>query len=215
MSKRIQLLCFSLILVFLVSCTQEKYPERPHTIPVIYSTDLSHPHDDPDDHFDIVALYALRELDILGIVLDQGKRQDIAPGSIPLEQMNTLTGRKVPYAAGLSDPLKTPEDEALQQSRKYQGGVELIIKGLEGSEAPVTLITVGSLRDTAAAFNRRLDLFRKQVARLLIFIGEASADTREWNVGLDPNAFIRIMNSGLSVWWVPCLKNPIPAMWII
>ena len=75
------------------------------TVPVIYSTDLSHPHDDPDDHFDIVALYALKELDILGIVLDQGKRQDLSPGRIPVEQMNALTGRNVPYAVGLSDPL--------------------------------------------------------------------------------------------------------------
>ncbi|MCJ7679974.1 MAG: hypothetical protein MUP70_04530, partial [Candidatus Aminicenantes bacterium] len=64
-----------------------------------------------------------------------------------------------------------------------------------------------SLRDTAAAFNRRPDLFRKKVTRLMIFIGEASAGTREWNVGLDPNAFIRIMNSGLPVWWAPCFDG--------
>jgi hypothetical protein len=178
-----------------------------HSVPVIYSSDLSHPHDDPDDHFDIVALYALRELDILGIVLDQGKRQDHSPGRIPVEQMNVLTGRNVPFAAGLSDPLKTPDDTASDQGAEHQGGAELIIKALEGSSAPVTIITVGSLRDTAAAFNRRPGLFRKKTARLLIFIGEASAGNREWNVGLDPNAFIRIMNSGLPVWWVPCFDG--------
>ncbi|HOY58865.1 MAG TPA: hypothetical protein PK640_12120, partial [Verrucomicrobiota bacterium] len=26
--------------------------------PVLYSTDLFHPHDDPDDHFDLAVLYA-------------------------------------------------------------------------------------------------------------------------------------------------------------
>lgn len=71
----------------------------------------------------------------------------------------------------------------------------------------MTVITVGSLRDLAAAFNREPDLFRKKVSRLMIFIGEASAPTLEWNVGLDPHAFICIMNSGLPVWWVPCFDG--------
>ena len=196
-----------LLMIFCATCILPKELLERQTVPVIYSTDLSHPHDDPDDHFDIVSLYALRELDILGIVLDQGKRQDLAPGRIPVEQMNALTGRDVPFAVGLSDPLKTPEDEALDQRAEYQEGIDLIIEALEEAIDPVTLITVGSLRDMAAAFNRRPGLFRKKVFRLLIFIGEASAGTREWNVSLDPHAFIRIMNSGLPVWWVPCFDG--------
>ena len=28
-------------------------------VPVIYCTDLFHPHDDPDDHFDLATLFAL------------------------------------------------------------------------------------------------------------------------------------------------------------
>jgi hypothetical protein len=195
------------ILVVFASCQLDRDQVKSHSVPVVYSTDLSHPHDDPDDHFDIVTLYALKELDILGIILDQGKRQDRAPGRIPVEQMNALTGRNVPCAVGLSDPLKTPVDQAVGQDTKYQNGVELIIKSLKRSADPVTIITVGSLRDTAAAFNRQPDLFRKKVAKLLIFIGEASANTTEWNVGLDTNAFIRIMNSGLPVWWVPCFDG--------
>ena len=42
------------------------------TVPVIYCTDLFHPHVDPDDHFDLATLYAMPELEIKGIVLDQG-----------------------------------------------------------------------------------------------------------------------------------------------
>lgn len=151
--------CLSILLIMMVSafCSQREGSSRPQSIPIIYSTDISHPHDDPDDHFDIVALYVLKELDILGIVLDQGKRQDHAPGRIPVEQMNSITGRNVPYAVGLSDPLKTPGDGAVDQDQKYQKGVQLILSALEGSTAPVMMITVGSLRDTAAAFNRRFD----------------------------------------------------------
>ena len=33
-------------------------------IPVVYSTDLMHPHDDPDDHFDLACLYAMPEADV-------------------------------------------------------------------------------------------------------------------------------------------------------
>lgn len=176
-------------------------------VPVVYCTDLFHPHDDPDDHFDIAALYALEELDIRGIVLDQGKKQDLHPGHIPVGQMNKLTGRNVLWAIGLSEPLKAPDDAALNQEEKYQAGVNLILDVLESSDVPVTVIAVGSLRDVAAAFNRKPDLFRQRVSRLMIFIGEASAGTREWNVGLDPNGFIRIMNSGLPVWWIPCFDG--------
>ncbi|MBN2246288.1 MAG: nucleoside hydrolase [Candidatus Aminicenantes bacterium] len=176
-------------------------------VPVIYCTDLFHPYDDPDDHFDIAALYALEELDIQGIVLDQGKKQDLKPGRIPVEQINYMTGRDVPYAIGLSEPLGSTDDKALDEPDRYQNGVRMILDILEGSQDPVTIITVGSLRDVVAAFNRRPDLFRERVSRLIIFIGEASAGTREWNVDLDPNAFIRIMNSGLPVWWIPCFDG--------
>ncbi len=207
MSERVLFICLLFVLVFFVSCLPEPEQRASHIIPVIYSTDLSHPHDDPDDHFDLVVLYALSELDILGIVLDQGRRQDHSPGRFPVEQMNALSGRNVPFAVGLSDPLETPYDAASGQEADYQAGVNLIIKALEESDDPVTIITVGSLRDIAAAFNRRSDLFWNKVARLLLFIGEARAGTREWNVGLDPNAFIRIMNSGLPVWWVPCFDG--------
>ena len=43
------------------------------SVPVIHCTDLFHPHDDPDDHFDLATLYAMPELDIKGVVLDQGR----------------------------------------------------------------------------------------------------------------------------------------------
>lgn len=177
------------------------------SISAVYCTDLFHPHDDADDHFDLASLFALQELDIRGIVLDQGDKQDHSPGRIPVEQMISLTGRNVPWAVGLAEPLKNPDDAGFEQAEKYQAGVRLILRALEGSKEPVTIITVGSLRDVAAAFNRKPELFRQRVSRLMIFIGEASAGTLEWNVGLDRNGFIRIMNSGLPVWWVPCFDG--------
>jgi hypothetical protein len=201
----ISLIFFCIGCGFSCSTGQEKPGTR--KVPVLYCTDLFHPYDDPDDHFDIATLYALDELDIQGIVLDQGGKQDIKPGEIPVEQLNYLTGRDVPWRIGLSEPLKTPDDTAVDEPEEYQHGVRLILDVLEKSEIPVTIITVGSLRDVAAAFNRRPDLFRNRVSRMMLFIGEASAATLEWNVGLDPKAFIRIMNSGLPIWWVPCFDG--------
>lgn len=199
-----------LLFIFFIEsplCSAGPQEAEDRKVPVIYCSDLFHPHDDPDDHFDIAVVYAIEEFDVRCIILDQGERQAKAPGRIPISQLNHLTGNSIPFATGLSSKLDAPEDKGLGQPEKDQGGVLKILETLESTAEPVTIIAVGSLRDVAAAYNRNSKLFHERVARLLIFIGEASADTREWNVGLDPHAFIRIMNSGLPIWWVPCFDG--------
>jgi hypothetical protein len=182
----------------------------PKKFPVIYCADLFHPHEDPDDHFDIATLYAIPEIDIKAIILDQGKRQQAAPGSIPVSQMNYITGRNVPYAIGLSDELLTPHDQALGQPQEYQQGIELILSTLKNSTEPVTVITVGSLRDIAAAYNRDPQLLKTKIDRLFIFIGEASQkDYIDYNVNLDIHAYMCVMDSDLPVYWVPCFDGGI------
>jgi hypothetical protein len=184
------------------------WPVTAAGIPVIYCTDLFHPHEDPDDHFDLASIYALRELDVKAIVLDQGARQQRQPGSIPVLQINRITGRQVPAAPGLAQPLASPTDKALDQAAEYQGGVGIILKTLRDSSEPVRIAAVGSVRDVVAAFNREPALFRARVDRLLVFIGEASDPKfREYNVGLDPHAYVGLMRSGLPVWWVPCFDG--------
>ena len=177
-------------------------------VPVIYCTDLFHPHDDPDDHFDLATLYALPELDVKCIVLDQGDRQAKRPGRIPVSQLNHLTGRNVSCFAGLGAKLRSPEDGAFQQPAEFQGGVEAILRTLREADRLVTFIAVGSVRDIAAAWNREPNLMRSKVSRLVLFIGEASkADSREYNVALDPAAFVAVMRSGLPIAWVPCFDG--------
>ena len=177
-------------------------------VPVIYCTDLFHPHDDPDDHFDLATLYALPELDVKFIVLDQGDQQAKRPGRIPVSQLNHLTGREVPCFAGLGAKLRSPADGAFAQPAECQGGVEAILRTLREAGRLVTIIAVGSLRDIAAAWNREPNLMRSKVSRLVLFIGEASkADFREYNVALDPAAFVAVMRSGLPIAWVPCFDG--------
>ncbi|MCL4177203.1 MAG: nucleoside hydrolase [Verrucomicrobia bacterium] len=177
-------------------------------IPVLYSSDLFHPHDDPDDHFDIATLYAIPEFDVRGIVLDQGALQISRPGSIPVAQLNALTGRNIPAAIGLASKLVSPTDPGLDQPEPFQGGVRLILDTLRSATRRVDIIAVGSMRDLAAAFNREPELFRQRAGRLLLFIGEASDPAfREHNVNLDPHAYVALMRSGLNLYWVPCFDG--------
>lgn len=177
-------------------------------VPVVYCTDLFHPHEDPDDHFDLAVLYALPEIDIKVIILDQGGRQARAPGRIPVSQLNAFTGREIPAVSGLTSPLRTSDDAGLDQPVEFQAGVEAILRTLREADHLVTIIAVGSVRDLAAAWNREPSLMLAKVGRVLIFIGEASRpDFREYNVGLDPAAFIAVMRSGLPVAWVPCFDG--------
>ena len=179
-------------------------------VPVLYCTDLFHPHDDPDDHFDLATLSALQGVEILGIVLDQGMsgEQALRPGTIPVGQMNALTGRKVPVAAGLWPALTSPEDKGLDRAPERQGGVELILKTLRESPEPVVVLSVGSARDIVAAFNREPELCREKIRRIGAFIGDASSpDFVEYNVMIDPQAYVGLMRSGLPVYWVPCFDG--------
>jgi hypothetical protein len=79
---------------------------------------------------------------------------------------------------------------------------------LREARAPVMIATVGSVRDVVAAFNREPEMFRAKLGKLLVFIGEAS-DTNlvEYNVGLDPQAYVGLMRSGLPVYWAPCFDG--------
>ena len=78
----------------------------------------------------------------------------------------------------------------------------------------MTIVTVGSLRDTAVAFNRDPTLFYDKVDRLIMFIGNAANppvqyEYREYNVALDPTAYVAILRSGLPIYWVPCFDGPL------
>ncbi|MCA9261956.1 MAG: nucleoside hydrolase [Planctomycetales bacterium] len=172
-------------------------------VPVVYGTDLFHPYDDPDDHYDLATLFALPDVEIRAILLDLGDRQKERPGTIPLRQMFKITGRTVPYATGLSAPLESEDDAALTRPRSELAAVDLLLDVLRRSPTPVNIVTAGSLRDVAIAFNREPQLLRDKVAKLYINIGSA-IDRQEWNVGLDVHAYLAILRSGLPVYLCPC-----------
>ena len=177
-------------------------------VPVIYSTDLMHPHEDPDDHFDLACLYAMPEADLRAVILDNRALPAKPPAFGAVWQLNYLTGRHVPAAVGLGAKLKSPGDRGLDQPAEFQNGVNLLLQALGDSREKVAIIFVGSARDVMAAFNREPDLFRAKVRSIHGFIGEASdPGFIEYNVGLDPMAFAGLMRSGLPIFWLPCFDG--------
>ncbi|MGD0896975.1 MAG: nucleoside hydrolase [Thermoguttaceae bacterium] len=183
-------------------------------VPVIHCTDLYHPPADPDDHFDLATMYSIPEVDLKAVVLDYGPRQQTHPGSIPVSQLNALTGRSVPCAIGLSKNLANPGDKVAEDKPEFQKAVALIHQVLRESKEPVSITIVGSCRDVAAAFNREPELFRAKVGKLMIFAGEADENQqqykkhpREWNVWMERNGYVCLQRSGLPVYWVPCFDG--------
>lgn len=188
--------------------------EAMRRIPLIHITDLYHPPQDPDDHVDLATIAALPELDLRGVILDVTRKfldpapagWDIArdPGYVPVAQLAHILGRAIPVAGGPAVPLASVRDDLHDRSASQQAGVRLLLELLDASLEPVTLSVVGSARVVAAAFNRAPDLLRSRIAAVVLNAGATAGPKMEWNVGLDPLAYIRLWRSGLPIHWYPC-----------
>lgn len=192
-------------------------------VPIIDVTDLYHPPQDPGDNFDLIAAYALPEVDLRAVILDVSERfrqpyagpedhQDLRqivrdPGVIPIAQLDMVFGRRVPWACGPFPPMRGPEDQMRDVPRYQQLGVELILDTLRNSTEPVEILSFGSLRAIAVAFNREPELLRARVGRVHVSAGTAGSAFREWNVLLDPLAFTRVLRSGLGLAIYPCATD--------
>ena len=161
-------------------------PEEMRKIPFIYCSDLFHPAMDPDDHFDLAAVFRLKELDVKAVLLDghiirPNQDQLTGGGKVPLEQMMEICGYKVPYAIGLKRKLLDPKDKALDEDPRYLAGVDLIIKILRESPVPV-IIKLSTGTDFAVVFNREPELVREKVAAVYMSAGHgASGHSNEYS----------------------------------
>jgi len=196
------------------------------TVPVIIITDLYHPPQDFDDAFDLVFLYAVEEISLLGVLLDVTQRYRVPfygegesklyadpsggrePGFIPVWQLNYLFDKAVPCAPCPFEPLATPNDTKSTSGRFENQGIELLCKLLEQSSQPLEILSVGSARALAIAINRFPELLKKKVARIHICAGSyPPGDLLEWNVKLDPEAFERVLSTDLPIVLYPCSAN--------
>ena len=119
--------------------------------------------------------------------------------------MMQLTGRQVPFAIGLGRKLGSPADDGRDQPAEFQAAVNLLLKTLRESSDPVTIISAGSVRDICAAWNREPGLMKQKVGRLYLNIGNADSSRSEYNVDLDPQAYISLLRSDLPLYVCFCL----------
>jgi pyrimidine-specific ribonucleoside hydrolase len=195
-------------------------PAGRRRVPVIDITDLYHPYQDPGDNFDLIAAYALPEIDLRAIILDptEGFRAAVATagdgskhgggprdaGIIPVMQLNYLFDRNVPWGIGPFLALKSPADKALDAPVFQQSGIELLLETLRASRERVQILSFGSARTLAAAYNREPALLRDKVERIHLSAGSTSLEFTEWNVILDRHAIVRLLRSDLPIAIYPC-----------
>lgn len=173
-------------------------PTTPATrrVPLIDTTDLYHPPQDVGDNFDILAAYALPEVDLQAVILDateKYRREGRDAGFIPVLQLNSIFGRRVPCATTPYAAMQSPEDKLLDAPDFQQAGVELLLETLRQSAEQVEVTVFGSARAVAVAYNREPDLLRQRVRRIHLCAGASSPDFLEWNVVLDPHAMVRLL----------------------
>ena len=196
-------------------------------IPVINITDLYHPPQDPGDNFDLVMPYALPEIDLRAVILDvteafrrpstyderTGYGDDTGPrdpGIIPVTQLNYIFDRNVPYGIGPFQQMRTPDDDMQDLPTFQQSGVDLILQTLMASEKKVEITVFGSARALAVAYNREPDLLRRKVARVHLCAGASEPHFLEWNVHLDPQAIVCLLQSDLPIDIYPCATGEGP-----
>jgi len=189
-------------------------PARVKPRPIIDCTDLYHPAQDPGDNFDIVAAYALPEVDLRAVVLDvtERYRNDFArdPGVIPLTQLNMVFDRNVPCGVTPFAAMASAYDRMLDAPGFQQTGVELLLDTLRISAEPVDILSFGSARAVAVAYNREPDLMLERVRLVHLCAGTSEPGFMEWNVDLDRCAFIRVLRSRLPVAIYPCATKEGP-----
>jgi len=126
------------------------------------------------------------------------------PGVIPVTQLNYIWGRNISYGVGPFESMQSPSDKMENISAYQSQGVDRLLSTLEKSDSPMDISVFGSLRCLAVAYNRNPALLLEKVRMVHISASSSTPDYLEWNVLLDPHAFVCIMRSALPVTLYPC-----------
>lgn len=220
------------ILIFFVSFSTRLYA-TPDKLPIVVITDCYYPYQDPGDNLDLISGFALDNVDLKGIILDitDAFRKDTADhptlwkdprgpreaGIIPVMQLNYIFNRNVPFAVGPMQLMKSETDKMLEINGFEENGIQLLLGILRNSKEPVQILSFGSARILAVAFNREPVLLRNKIRKIHLSAGTASPNFElgtdlgansipggEWNVALDLFAFNRLLKSNLPISIYPC-----------
>lgn len=220
-------------------------------VPVIVITDCYHPYQDPGDNLDLINGFSNPYIDLRGIILDitHAFRKDTADhptlwkdprgpreaGFIPVMQMNYIFNRDVPCGIGPLEMMKSETDCMEGLPAFQETGLTLLFDILENNSEQVEILSFGSARILAVAYNRKPRLIKEKVKRIHLSGGTASKNYAmgsdeganmipggEWNVALDVFAFTRLLRSDLPVAIYPCagidggfVKDPNNSYWTL
>ena len=179
--------------------------------PVIHQTDFFRPHEDPDDHWDLVCTYGLAERGLLnpkGIAIDYPPAHQVGnPDACAIAQLNHLTGRAVPFATGHKTHFRS-----LSSDSQRSGAERLILGILDASPEPVAIQIAGSARDVAAAVRSEPGLFAQNCRGIYLNAGTGETPGRpeielEYNVRLDQEAYRSLFDAPCPLYWAPCFER--------
>ena len=181
---------------------------------VLHQTDLFHPYEDPDDHYDLAVLFALAQrgyIDLAGVLLDYPviSRHEGDASVIAVAQMNRLCGMAVPAVVGTKLKQKNPQD-ILPDANEYEtAAIRFIHKVLRDSKSPVRFKCGSSAPDIAVAALREPKLFRKKCEAVYVNCGSAfpnpaRPDIQEYNVSINRAGQAAVFNG------LPCMVNWFP-----
>jgi len=126
------------------------------------------------------------------------------PGIIPVTQLNYIFNRNIPYGVSPFELMQSTNDK-MEHIPAYQNqGANMLLSTLEKSDSPMDISVFGSLRCLAVAYNRNPALLLEKVRMVHISASSSTPDYLEWNVLLDPHAFVCIMRSPLPITLYPC-----------
>lgn len=235
------------LMILLFSCTkpddsqnnnsskENGLSEMKSGVPTIIISDLYYPPQDDDDNFDMIMGYGLPEIDLKAVILDitgaflkpvadhpllwqdpYGPRE---AGIIPMMQLNYIFNRDVPFAVSPYTLMESPFDKMDDIPGFQQKGVELLLSTLKASQEKVQILSFGSARALAVAYNRDSALIKDKVEMIHLNMGmvykegtkldEIERDLSKsiiaaWNVKLDTHAFVRLLRSDLPIALYPC-----------
>ena len=182
--------------------------------PLIHCTDLFHPHNDPDDHFDLACVFSLGYqglVDLRGIGLDhtppQFNHSYGDPDVMGVAQLNRICGMAVPSAVGTSKLMTKRTDTLSDMSLQESTCIRWIIDTLKKSDRPVAITAVGSATDVAVAARWEPELFRQKCAGVHLNAGathQPRPEMLEYNVQINPSAYAAMFDLPCPLYWYPC-----------
>jgi hypothetical protein len=192
--------------------------------PLVHTTDLFRPHDDPDDHWDLATAYAMTcrgDLDLLGVLTDNPQnlpalyKGACSPDVAAVAQLNYLTDKAVPVTTGTIWPSNPGEKIRADNLPGDLKGVNMLLDLLRQSAQPVVITIVGSSQDVAIAGKKEPRLFATKCAGIYLNAGCGSqnpalqkiGDEVEWNVHLNRGAYASIFELPCPIYWLPCFNT--------